>query len=75
MRGGKLANAGAVVAKVSKPNQDNRFDVPTVGKKTLEIMAEVGATALAIEAEKTLMVDRAGMVAFADEKGIAIIAM
>ncbi len=75
LRGGKLANAGAVVAKVSKPNQDNRFDVPTVGKKTLEIMAEVGATALAIEAEKTLMVDRAGMVAFADEKGIAIIAM
>lgn len=75
LRGGKLANGGAVVTKVSKPNQDNRFDVPTVGQKTLEIMAEVGATALAIEAEKTLMVDRAGMVAFAEEKGIAIIAM
>ena len=75
LRGGKLANGGAVVAKVSKPNQDNRFDVPTVGQKTLEVMAEVGATALAIEADKTLMVDRAGMVAFADEKGIAIVAM
>lgn len=74
-RGGKLATGGAVVAKVSKPNQDNRFDVPTVGQKTLEVMAEVGATALAIEAEKTLMVDRAGMIKFADEKGIAIIAM
>ena len=74
-RGGKLANAGAVVAKVSKPNQDNRFDVPTVGQKTLEVMAEVGATALAIEAEKTLMVDREGMIAFAEEKGICIVAM
>ena len=74
-RGGKLAAGGAVVAKVSKPNQDNRFDVPTVGQKTLEVMAEVGATALAIEAEKTLMVDRAGMIKFADEKGIAIVAM
>ena len=74
-RGGKLANGGAVVTKVSKPNQDNRFDVPTVGQKTLEVMAEVGATALAIEADKTLFVDRAGTVAFADENGITIVAM
>ncbi len=75
LRGGKLANGGAVVTKVSKPKQDNRFDVPTVGKKTVEVMAEVGATALAIEADKTLLVDRAATVAFADEKNIAIIAM
>lgn len=75
LRGGKLANGGAVVTKVSKPNQDNRFDVPTVGKKTVEVMAEVGATALAIEADKTLLVDREATVAFANEKGIAIIVM
>ncbi len=74
-RGGKLANGGAVVAKVSKPEQDNRFDVPTVGQKTLEVMAEVGATALAIEADKTLLVDRENAVAFANEKGISIVAM
>lgn len=74
-RGGKLANGGAAVTKVSKPNQDNRFDVPTVGKRTVEVMAEVGATALAIEADKTLLVDRAGTVEFADEKGITIIAI
>ncbi len=74
-RGGKLANGGAVVTKVSKPEQDNRFDVPTVGKRTIEVMAEVGATALAIEANKTLLVDRASTVAFADEKGITIVAM
>lgn len=74
-RGGKLANGGAVVTKVSKPKQDNRFDVPTVGRRTVEVMAEVGATALAIEADKTLLVDRENTVAFADEKGIAIVAM
>ena len=74
-RGGKLANGGAVVTKVAKPNQDNRFDVPTVGCRTLEVMAEVGATALAIEADKTLLVDRENVVAFADEKGISIVAM
>ena len=74
-RGGKLANGGAVVTKVSKPNQDNRFDVPTVGKRTIEVMAEAGATALAVEANKTLLVDFANTVSFADEKGITIVAM
>ena len=74
-RGGKLAHGGAVVTKVAKPQQDNRFDVPTVGRRTLEVMAEVGATALAIESDKTLLVDRANTVAFADSKGIAIVAV
>ena len=74
-RGGKLANGGAVVTKVSKPNQDNRFDVPAVGKRTIEVMAEAGATALAVEANKTLLVDFANTVAFADAKGITIVAM
>lgn len=75
LRGGKLANGGAVVTKVSKPKQDNRFDVPTVGKRTVEVMAEVGATALAIEADKTLLVNREATVTFANEKSIAIIVM
>ena len=75
LRGGKLAKGGAVVVKVAKPNQDNRFDVPTVGRRTVEVMAEVGAAALAIEADKTLLVDRAGTIEFADEKGIAIVAI
>lgn len=74
-RGGLLAHGGAVVTKVSKPEQDNRFDVPTVGRRTLEVMAEVGATALAIESDKTLLVDRENTVAFADAKGIAIVAV
>ena len=74
-RGGRLACGGAVVAKVSKPQQDNRFDVPTVGYRTIEQMAQVGATALVIEAGKTLLVEREQMVSFADAKGISIVAM
>ncbi len=74
-RGGKLACGGAVVAKVSKPQQDNRFDVPTVGYRTIEQMAQVGATALAIEAGKTLLVEREQMIALADANGISIFAM
>ena len=74
-RGGRLACGNAVVAKVSKPQQDNRFDVPTVGYRTVEVMVQVGATALAIEAGKTLLVDRNQMIALADAKGITIVAV
>ena len=74
-RGGKLAHGGAVVTKVSKPQQDNRFDVPTVGYRTIENMVNVGASALAIEAGKTLLVERTQMIALADAKGISIVAM
>ncbi len=75
LRGGKLANGGAVITKVAKPQQDNRFDVPTVGLKTLESMAQVEATALAIEADKTLLVDKENVIKFADEKNITIVAI
>jgi hypothetical protein len=56
-RGGRIAGPGAVVCKVSKPSQDSRFDIPTVGPGTVEIMAAHGASALAIEAGVTLVVD------------------
>lgn len=74
-RGGNLACGGAVIVKVAKPQQDNRFDVPTVGYRTIDNMAKVGATALAIEAGKTLLVEREQMISLADDKGIAIVAM
>jgi len=74
-RGGELARGGAVVAKVAKPQQDNRFDVPTVGLTTIESMIAVKASALAIEADKTLLVERDKVVALADENNIAIVAM
>ncbi len=75
IRGGKLGGAGAVVVKVSKPNQDERFDVPTVGLTTLESMIQVGAKVLAIEAEKTFFLDREACLALAQTNQIKIIAV
>ncbi|NLW45764.1 MAG: LpxI family protein [Firmicutes bacterium] len=58
IRGGKLGGPGAVVVKVSKPKQDERFDVPTVGKTTIESMIKVNAKILGVEAGKTLLIER-----------------
>ena len=74
-RGGKLARGGAIVVKVAKPEQDRRFDVPAVGLTTIESMIEAGATALAIEANHTLLVDRAQTVALAEAHDITIVAL
>jgi len=56
-RGGELGKGKAVVVKVSKPRQDMRFDVPVVGPRTLETAAAAGVTAIAMEAERTLLLD------------------
>ena len=61
-----------VVVKVSKPQQDMRFDVPVVGMKTIEVMRRSHATALAIDAARTLVFDRDDLIRAADEAGIAI---
>jgi DUF1009 family protein len=61
-----------VVVKVSKPKQDMRFDVPVVGMKTIEVMRRSHATALAIDAARTLLFDRDDLIRAADEAGIAI---
>src|SRR6266850_4544883 len=61
-----------VVVKVSKPGQDMRFDVPVVGLPTIEQMRGAGATALALDAGRTLLFDRAKLIELADEAGIAI---
>jgi DUF1009 family protein len=74
-RGGLLAGEKAVVVKVSKPSQDLRFDVPAVGLGTIEIMRQVKASVLALEAEKTLMFDRADMLHLADRSKIAVIGL
>ena len=71
-RGGLLAGPGAVVVKMSKPDQDLRFDVPAVGLHTITTMQEVKAAVLAIEAGKTLIFDRVEMQSLADQAGIAI---
>ena len=72
-RAGRIA-AGQplVVVKVSKPGQDMRFDVPVVGVPTIEVMKRSGATALAIDARRTLVIDREKMIAAADAAGMVI---
>ena len=72
LRGGRLCREGAVVIKVSKPNQDLRFDVPAVGFDTIETMKRVKARVLVIEAERTLVFDREKMIDAADRAGITI---
>ena len=61
-----------VVVKVSKPGQDMRFDVPVVGLPTIEQMKSAGATALAVDAGRTLLFDREKLIELADASGIAI---
>ena len=63
------------VVKLAKPNQDLRFDVPVIGPATVRLMARLKASALAIEARKTLMIDRDELLGLADREGVAIVAM
>jgi len=62
------------VVKVAKPNQDMRFDVPVVGVKTIEVMRQGGATCLALDAGKCLLLDGDAVVAAADTGGICLVA-
>jgi len=74
-RGGKLGKGTAVIVKVSKPNQDLRFDMPAVGAETIMTMAAAGVKALAVEAGKAVVFDCEEMVALADAHGISVIAL
>jgi DUF1009 family protein len=72
-RAARFANGQRlVVVKVSKPKQDMRFDVPVIGAKTIEVMRQANATALAIDARRTLLFDRETLIRAADHAGIAI---
>lgn len=73
LRGGTLAGAGAVVIKVSKPGQDMRFDVPAVGIDTLHVMMKVRACVLALEAEKSIIIDKERFIEEADNLDIAVV--
>lgn len=72
-RGGILAGEGAVVVKVSKPDQDMRFDVPAVGLQTLSVMKEVRAKVLAVEAHKSLILDKNAFIDEANTTKIVIV--
>jgi DUF1009 family protein len=60
------------VVKIAKPNQDMRFDVPVIGMKTMEVMQAAGATCLAVDAGKCLLLDGQKVIEAADAAGIAI---
>ena len=67
-----MAGKQLVVVKVSKPKQDMRFDVPVVGLPTIQQMRDSGATALAVDAGRTLFFDREKLIELANQVGIAI---
>jgi DUF1009 family protein len=75
-RAGELCRAGGfAVVKVAKPQQDMRFDVPTIGTSTIETLYRAGGRVLAIEAGKTIVLDQEQTVAQADRHGIAVVAL
>jgi UDP-2,3-diacylglucosamine hydrolase len=75
-RAGQFCRAGGwTLVKVAKPQQDMRFDVPTIGTTTVENLHRAGARVLAIEAGKTIVVDQPDVVALADRYGMSIVAV
>ncbi len=73
-RGGDLGRGGIVVVKVSRPDQDLRFDLPVVGLGTVTALCEARATALALDAGRTLLLDKDDVVREAEAAGITIVA-
>jgi DUF1009 family protein len=71
-RAGRIAGPGATVVKVAKPKQDMRFDVPVVGPGTLDAMRDAGSRVLALDAGRTLLLDRRDFLARAEDEGVAV---
>ncbi len=75
-RAGRLcASGGFTIVKVAKPQQDMRFDVPTIGQGTLETMAASGAAVLAIEADRTILLDQPQFIELADRLKLIVVAL
>jgi DUF1009 family protein len=73
--GALCAVGGFTVVKVAKPQQDMRFDVPTIGMNTLQTMVEAGARVLAVEADLTILLDRPEVIQFANHHKLIIVAL
>jgi DUF1009 family protein len=74
-RAGQLCRRGGfTVIKVAKPKQDMRFDVPTVGRSTIEAIHRAGGTVLAVEGDRTILLDAPDTIALADRLGMSIVA-
>lgn len=74
-RSGQIAGGGQAIVKVSKPNQDRRFDIPVVGLNTVKNLVKAKAKLLAIEAGKTLFIDKEPSLKLANQRGICIVAL
>jgi DUF1009 family protein len=74
-RAGRIARGGFSLTKVSKPQQDMRFDIPVVGLNTIRNLVKTRAACLAIEADKTLFIDREESVRLANQHGLVIVAV
>lgn len=74
-RAAHFGKEGIVVVKVSKPRQDMRFDVPVIGPDTIMLLKEVKAACIAIEANKTLIIDKEDTLRSADQAGIVVVAI
>ena len=71
-RAGQIAGQGVRLIKVAKPKQDMRFDVPVIGVATIEAMRKAGATALSVDAGKTLVLDGQAVFTAADAAGVTV---
>jgi hypothetical protein len=72
-RGGSLGKKNAVVIKVTKPNQDMRFDVPVIGCETLRVAAEAKVRAIAVEAGRTLLLEKPALIELAEKAKISLL--
>jgi UDP-2,3-diacylglucosamine hydrolase len=75
VRSAKLAGAGITIVKTAKPKQDMRFDVPVVGLRTIKLLIKARAKCLAIQADKTLFIDREEALKLADKRGLIVVAI
>jgi UDP-2,3-diacylglucosamine hydrolase len=74
-RGGFLGRGDVMVIKVCKPNQDLRLDLPVIGPETVRTLQEAGASALLVEAGKTIVVDKERVICEANRKGLCLVGM
>jgi DUF1009 family protein len=72
-RGGTLARKDAVLVKVSKPNQDMRFDVPVIGIETIRVASDAKVRVIAVEAGRTLLLEKDALIGAAESGGISIV--
>ena len=75
LRAGKLGGPGAVVVKVSKRGHDVRFDLPVIGERTLKALRKAGVAVLAVEARRTILLDRLAVLAQAERQGLCLVAI